>query len=300
MNEQDIKDFKKAGQIAGKARDYGASLIKEGEIVVEILNKVEEKIYELGGEIAFPAQISLNTIAAHSCDTSEDKTLIKSSDVIKLDVGVHINGFIGDTARTINLDNSYKELLKASETALNNALKQVTVGISTGDIGKTIQETITSFGFQPIKNLSGHGLGKYQIHTEPKMPNIFQPFSSKLKENQTIAIEPFATNGAGAIQEGGAPTVFAQIAEKPIRSNITREVFKKIQSYNGLPFTTRWLSKEFGIGKTRFALNDLQKIGIIHGYAPLSEINKGIVSQHEHSMIVTDKGPIITTKLDDD
>lgn len=299
MNEQDFKDFKKAGQIAAKARDYGAKLITNNKKIVEILDAVEEKIISLGAGIAFPAQISLNQVAAHSCANYEDETHINESDVVKLDVGAHINGFIGDTATTVNLDGKYKELMNASTMGLNNALKQVKSGISTGEIGKTIQETITSLGFQPIQNLSGHGLGKYQIHTEPKMPNIFQPSSPKLFDNQTIAIEPFATNGSGAIQEGGIPTVFSQINDKPIRSPITRQVFEKIKTYDGLPFAFRWLSKEFGIGKTRFALNELQKLDVIYGHPPLTEIAKGIVSQHEHSLIVTDKGSIITTKLDD-
>ncbi len=300
MDEEEIKDFKKAGKIASKARDFGASLIKKGVKAVDVLDQIENKIFSLGGGIAFPAQISINQVAAHSCETYEDENFIKESDVIKLDVGAHVNGFIGDTATTVNLDNSYKELMNAGKTALNNALKEVKSGVHVGEIGKTIQETITSFGFKPISNLAGHGLGKYQIHTEPRMPNVYQEESFQLKEGMTIAIEPFATNGAGKIQEGGLPTVFSQVDEKPVRSHITREVLERIKSYNGLPFAFRWLSKEFGLGKTRFALNELQKTRCIIGHAPLTEIQKGIVSQHEHSMIVGDKGPIITTKIDDD
>lgn len=300
INSEDFNDFKKAGLIAGKARDYGASLIKEGEKIVDILDKVEEKIISLGGGIAFPAQISLNQIAAHSCDTYEDENLIKENDVVKLDVGAHVNGFIGDTATTVNLSGEYKDLMNASQKALENALKEVKPEMPVGLIGKKIQETIQDLGFKPVRNLSGHGLGKYQIHTKPTMPNIFLEESQKLKVGQTIAIEPFSTNGQGSIQEGGQATVFSHIDNKPVRSPITREVFKKIQSYNGLPFTTRWLTKEFGIGKTRFALNELLKVGNIYGHAPLTEVGKGMVSQHEHSMIVTEKGKIITTKLDDD
>lgn len=298
MNSEEVQDFKKAGQIAAKARDFGASLIKEGKKAVEILDEIENKIHSLGGGIAFPAQISFNHIAAHYCSTEDDQTTIKSSDVIKLDVGAHVNGFIGDTATTVNLDGQYKELLESSKTALNNAIKEMKAGIRTGDVGKTIQETISSFGFKPISNLSGHGLGKFQIHTDPRIPNIFQPESPVLHEGMTVAIEPFATDGEGKIQDGGIPTLFSQMAERPVRSPITREVFKKIKSYNGLPFTTRWLSKEFGIGKTALALRELQKVGNIYTHPPLGEIKKGIVSQHEHSVIVTDKGVEVTTKTE--
>jgi methionyl aminopeptidase len=299
MDEQELQDFKKAGQIAAQVREYGKSLIVEGAKVVDILDKIEEKIIQLGGDIAFPAQISINQIAAHYCSLENDSTIVNSSDVVKLDVGVHINGMIGDTATTVNLDGKYKDLLDASESALNEALKKIKPGVCVGEIGKIIQENISKKGFQPIKNLSGHGLGKFQIHTSPTMPNIELKLSSKLKEGMTVAIEPFATNGQGKIQEGGMATVFSQINEKPIRSPMTREVFQKIKSYNGLPFTTRWLTKEFGEGKTRFALNELLKVGNIYGHAPLVEVKKGIVSQHEHSLIVTKDGCIITTKLDD-
>jgi methionyl aminopeptidase len=300
MNEQDLKDFKKAGIIAAKARDYGKLLIKEGEEIVQILDKIDEKIISLGGGIAFPSQISINQIAAHQCDTYEDKNIIKSEDVLKIDVGAHVNGFIGDTATTVNLSGEYKELMNASEKALNNALKEVKPEMPVGLIGKKIQETITDLGFKPIKNLSGHGLGQYQIHQKPTIPNIFLEESQKLKVGMTIAIEPFSTNGAGSIQEGGQATVFSHIDNKPVRSPITREIFKKIQTYKGLPFTSRWLTKEFGVGKTRLALNELIKVGNVYGHAPLVEIKKGLVSQHEHSMIVTEKGKEITTKLDDD
>lgn len=299
MNEQEINDFKKAGEIAAIARDYGKSLIIEGAKVIDILDKVEEKIISLGGGIAFPAQISINHIAAHYCSEEDDETTIKKEDVVKLDVGAHVNGFIGDTATTVNLDGKYKELLSASETALNTAIKKIKSEIKTGELGKVIQETITSFGFRPVKNLSGHGLGKYQIHTKPNMPNISLEESPIIKEGMTLAIEPFSTNGVGSIQEGGIATVFSHIDNKPVRSQITREVFEKIKSYNGLPFTTRWLSREFGVGKTKLALRELEKVGNIYGHPPLTEVGKGMVSQHEHSMIITKDGAIITTKLND-
>ncbi len=299
MDEQEIQDFIKAGEIAAKAREYGKSLIVEGAKVVDILDKIEEQIIKLGGGIAFPAQISINQIAAHYCSLENDTTTIKSSDVIKIDVGAHVNGFIGDTALTVNLDGKYKDLVDASKIALMNALEEIKPGIPIGEIGKVIQETISKNGFQPVRNLSGHGLGKFQIHTSPTMPNIELTVSAKLKEGMTIAIEPFATDGQGKIQEGGLTTIFSQVNEKPVRSPFTREVFQKIKSYNGLPFTTRWLTKEFGEGKTRFALKELLKVGNIYGHAPLVEVKKGIVSQHEHSLIVTKDGCIITTKLTD-
>ncbi|MCF7798556.1 type II methionyl aminopeptidase [Candidatus Woesearchaeota archaeon] len=290
--------FLLAGKITGQARDYGKSLIKEGALVVDILNDVENFILKKGAGIAFPAQISLNTVAAHACSDEQDETVVASDDVVKLDVGAHIDGHIGDTALTVNLSGEYKELLAASKAALTKASKLFTPGMRVGEIGRVIQDEITAKGFSPVRNLSGHGLGLYQIHTAPQIPNIYLNNSLELAEGMTVACEPFATNGKGAIAESGDATVFSFVGKKPVRSPFAREVLKRIESYNGLPFTTRWLSKEFGVGKTKLALKELGKVGIIHGHPPLKEIGNGMVSQHEHTFLVKD-APVITTKSDD-
>ncbi|MGM5480372.1 MAG: type II methionyl aminopeptidase [Nanobdellota archaeon] len=299
MEPEQRRDILKAGHIAGRAREYGKKLIKEEAKIEEVLDSVEDFIRKQGAGIAFPAQISINTIAAHQCSDQADPTIIKASDVIKLDVGAHVNGYIGDTALTVNLDEEFKELSRASKKALENASKMFTPKTPVGEIGQVIQDTITDFGFSPVKNLSGHGLGPYQVHTDPRIPNIGLPESTILQEGMTVACEPFATNGKGAIEESGQATVWSQVNTGRVRSHFGREVLKKIESFNGLPFATRWLSKELGVGKTRFGLRELERAGIIQGHPPLKEIGNGMVSQHEHSFIVGDT-PDITTKVDDD
>ena len=298
MNEEEIKYFKKAGEIAGLARDYGKKLIQEGNSVKEILDSVEEFIKNKNAGIAFPAQISINNFAAHSCSDFNDETKIKANDVVKLDVGAHINGFIGDTAVTVNLDNEFKDLVQASKKALNEASKMFTPGTPVGEIGGVIQDTITNEGFSPIKNLSGHGLGKFEIHTKPSIPNIRLPNSFILEDGMTVACEPFATNGKGLIDNGGIATVFSIDHIRPVRSPFARQILEKIKTFNGLPFTTRWLVKEFGPGKTKLGLKELERAGIIYGHPPLKEVANGMVSQHEHSFIVGDR-PYISTKTEE-
>jgi methionyl aminopeptidase len=302
LNKEQLNDFKKAGQIAGRARDFGVKEIQKGKQTIDILDSIEEFIFSQGGQLAFPAQLSFNTIAAHQCSDSEDKSTILESDLVKLDVGVHINGLIGDTAVSINLDGQYKELINASKQALNKAIDYLRPGVMVGEVGNQIQQTINSFGFVPVKNLSGHGLGKYQIHTDPQIPNISLSQSKELKEGMTVACEPFATNGKGLIADGGEPTVFSPVPGAPIRTRtqFVKEIAKEIETYNGLPFASRWLVRKFGLGKTRFALKELERIGAIHAHPPLREVGKGMVSQAEHSFYITDNKPIITTKIDDD
>ncbi len=284
-----------AGRIAAESLQYGKSLIKEGAKVIEILDQIEEKIKSLGGEIAFPAQISLNEFAAHSCSDLNDQTILKSQ-VVKLDVGVHIDGQIADTALTVDLSGKYADLVKASQEALNNALKIIRPGISINEIGKTIHETITSYGFSPVKNLSGHGLGKYDIHAKPSIPNYDNGNENALGEDMIIAIEPFASTGAGIVEESSPATVFTLINESNIRDPITRNILKEIRTYQGLPFAKRWLERKFGTPKTNFALKTLIKNDCLISHPPLFDKNRGIVSQAEHSVIIKDK-PIVFTRI---
>ncbi|MBU0459636.1 MAG: type II methionyl aminopeptidase, partial [Nanoarchaeota archaeon] len=216
MNQKTEEKYLQAGKIAAEALQYGKSLIKENAKVIAILDQVEAKILELKGEIAFPAQISLNEFAAHSCSDLNDETVLKDQ-VVKLDVGVHIDGYIADNALTVDLSGKYTDLVNASRDALNNALKIIRPGVSLGEIGKVIQETITAAGFAPVKNLSGHGLGNYDIHTRPSVPNYDNGNKNVLGEGMVIAIEPFASTGAGMVQESSPATVFTLINESNIR-----------------------------------------------------------------------------------
>ncbi len=303
LSNEDIEKAKLAGQIAGKALAYGKSLIKPDERIVDILDKVEEYILKNGGGIAFPAQVALNDTAAHYCPLGDDMSVFKEDDIIKLDVGVHVDGFIGDNATTIIFSGheeyeTYENIKKASEDALHHALEIIRPGATLGEIGMMIQESIAHYDLSPIKNLSGHGLGQYHVHENPTIPNFDTRDNTELKENQHIAIEPFATNGHGMIYESNNPTLFSLEQVRPVRSMHAREVLKDIQEFQKLPFTTRWLTRKHSLAKVRLALRELQAVGSIHAYAPLIETKHGLVSQSEHTVIVREK-PIITTKIDE-
>ncbi len=293
MDQETLQKYVDAGRIASEALHYGKSLIVKGAKVIEILDKVEEKIKELGGEPAFPAQISLNEYAAHSCSDLNDETIL-SNQIIKLDVGVHIEGIIADNALTVDLSGEHSDLVKASREALNNALKIIKPGVTLGEIGREIHRTITSYGFAPIKNLSGHGLGEYEIHTAPSVPNFDNGNNHILEEGDVIAIEPFASTGAGIVQESSHPTVFTLIKDSGVRDPISRNILQEIKKNKSLPFAKRWLERKFGTAKTNFGLRMLNRAGCIVEHPPLFDQNRGMVSQAEHTVIVFEE-PIITT-----
>ena len=290
---EDFDKWEKASLIAAEALQYGKTLIKPGASFLDVTEKVELKIAELGGQCAFPAQMSLNEVAAHfTVDPGED--IIFEDQLVSLDIGVHIDGCIGDTALTVDLSGKYTDLVQASRDALDNAIKVVQVGTPLSEIGKVIHDTITGFGYSPIKNLSGHGLSPYNIHDRPSVPNFDTGDTTKLKRGMVIAIEPFATTGAGMIYESGIGNIFSQVGHKPVRSSLTRPVLQHIETYKNLPFTTRWLVKRFSIGQVRFALRELSNLGVIRDYPPLPDRNKGMVSQAEHTLYIDDKVKVLT------
>lgn len=300
MEKEELDFLRKAGNISAQALNHGAKMIKPGASVVQILDEVEKFIKEKDADLAFPAQISINNVAAHFCPTDKDDLEIKEDDVVKLDCGVSIEGYISDNAKTINPSGKYEELVKASRDALNAALKIMIPEVELREIGKEIQEVITSYGFSPIRNLSGHGLERYEIHAYPSIPNFDTGDDSYLEEGDVVAIEPFASTGAGIVYESSNnPTIFTLTDEKPVRSPMTREVLKEVKKLNGFPFTTRWLTRKFGEGKVSFALREMNIKKMLEKHPPLLDKNKGIVSQREHSVIVGKK-PIVYTKLDDD
>ncbi len=294
MTPEIKEDFIKAGKIAKEVRTYAISLVKPGVLLSEVADKVEKKIEELGGKPAFPMQISRNNIAAHYCPTYEEEVFFKENDLIKVDIGVHINGYIADTAQSIDLGGNEK-LLRASEEALNNAIKLVKPGVQVREIGKTIQETIESHGFKPVRNLCGHGIGRFIVHKSPSIPNFDNGDTTVLEEGMTIAIEPFASSGAGLIKEEGKATIFALISKKPVRGLFTRKVLNEILKFDNLPFAYRWLEKKFKKAELAFAFRELKQLGVLREHPPLPDVNNGLVSQREHTMLVLDK-TIVTTK----
>ncbi|MDO8555630.1 MAG: type II methionyl aminopeptidase [Nanoarchaeota archaeon] len=282
--EGTIEDHKEAGRIASKVREWGKSLFKDGAKVIDIAEAVENKIRELGAEPGFPCCISINSLAAHYSPFINDQMIIHKGDIIKFDMGTHINGKVADTACTIEVEsNTQTRLIQASHDALERATKIMKPGTPIRAIGKIVSDTIRQAGFQPIINLSGHGLGDYIVHDDPTIPNYDNGDETELEEGQSIACEPFATTGAGLVSDGKPCGIYGFINKKNTRLPAAREVMKIIEEkYRTLPFSCRWI-KVPGI---QMLLNQLEKDGILRQYTQLPEKSGGLVSQAEHSIII--------------
>lgn len=294
MNQSYKKNFLQAGAIAREVRAFGKSLIVPGASYNAIIRAIHGKIRELGATAAFPPQIALDNVAAHYLpQPDEDITL--NAQVVKLDIGVCCQGAIGDCAVTVDLSGKYGRLVEAAEAALAAAEASITVGQRVRDIGKIIAETIHSYGFKPIHNLAGHGLGEYQIHTAPSIPNCDEARAKAIiKAGMTFAIEPFATTGAGWIDEKGEAAIFSQISKGSVPADY-RELMARVASFEQLPFAIHDVQGSLSLGALRKGLAELCKRQIIAGYAPLLEIAQGIVAQAENSVLVDENGKVFVT-----
>lgn len=294
MDEETRDRYIEAGRIAAQALEFGRGLVKPGVRILDVAERVEARIVELGGSPAFPVNISFDGTAAHYTPAPDDETLFDDQ-VVKLDVGAHVDGCVGgDTAMTIDLSGKYSDLVKASREALEAAMKVVQVGVTLGEIGREIEQAIGSYGFRPVRNLSGHGIGEWSVHGPPSIPNVDTGDDTALEKGMTVAIEPFASTGAGVVHDKGNPFIHSVTGRKPVRNIVTRQVLKRISGYNGLPFATRWLTKEFPMFKVNVAMKDLDQLGILKSYAPLVDKDNGIISQAEHSFYIDDKVVVMT------
>ena len=286
-----LDKYRSAGRILAEVREEAKEKIKEGVLLLEVAEFVETSIREKGAEPAFPCNISRNEEAAHATPSIDDKTVF-GKDVVKLDIGTHIDGYIGDSAVTVDLSGENEGLVKASEAALNAAIKIIRDGVTTVEIGEVIENAIREHGYKPVVNLTGHGLIRYDAHAPPAIPNVKYEHGIILKENDVIAIEPFATDGAGKVAEHGNAEIYSLIKSKPIRLKEAKKLLGEIKNYQGLPFAKRWLPRE----RLDLALRTLESTkGILRDYPVLKEEENGLVSQAEHTVIVKKDGCEVTT-----
>lgn len=288
-----MNDWLEAGRIAGIVRDYSKKIVNPGARVIDIVEELENKIKDLGAGIAFPLNLSINERAAHDTATFGDERVITEDDVIKVDTGAHVNGAIGDTALTIVFKDEYKDLQRASQKALEEAIKIMHPGTKLGEVGEVIQSTIESFGFKPIKNLTGHGLKRYEVHTEPEILNFKTDSNYEFYDGQIIAIEPFATDGEGYVKELRETKIYMFLRDVPTRSPHERKIISMAKNdFHSLPFSKRWLPRFVG---RDLILERLTNQGALYSFPVLSEVAGGRVAQFEHTMIVGDK-TVVTTK----
>jgi len=293
-----VEDYINAGKIASEVRENARKKNWIGKTAFEVCEEIESEIIKRGAKCAFPVNTSFNEVAAHYTAEPNDQKIILDTDLVKIDLGAQINGYIADTAVTVCYDTQYDNLVNAAEDALQNAMSMIKVGVKASDIGRTIEKTIKQMGYKPIANLSGHSLDQYTIHAGKSIPNIWSIGSFSFSGTVAYACEPFVTldRGLGFVREGKIKNIFTLVSRKKTKNAEADEMLDFIwENFNQLPFALRWFLKKWDEKKARELLEFLIKKKTVKAYPVLLEANNQPVAQAEHTFIPTDSGVTITT-----
>ncbi len=296
LNPEEIIKWKTAGKLARDALHFGRDLIEAEKSMLNVTEEIERFVKKNGGELAFPTNLAVNNVGAHWTPSSKSNEIFSKGDVVKLDVGVHIDGYIGDNALTLEIDSTnYTKMIEASREALNAAINVAVAGVNVGIIGHAVQDTIEKYGYRPIANLTGHRIKRYNLHSGVSIPSVRERGGPTLNNGDIVAIEPFVTDGAGRVGGKRNSNIYHLRQIRKVRDEKATELMKEIQErYKGLPFAERWLH-EFQDDATK-NLQKLMRAGIVSYYPVLDELGNGIVAQSEHTLLITSNGNEVLTK----
>lgn len=281
-----------AGKIARRVREEVPSVVEESAPLIEICDYVENRIREEGGLPAFPCNVCINDVAAHYSPLPMDRKVVPPNALVKVDIGAQIDGYLADTAVTVNLDPEKEALKIAAEKALERAVRDAGPNVAVSELGSVIYSTIKSYGLKPISNLTGHQISRYKVHAGLSIPNVPSRDEGRLIQGSIYAIEPFVTlpSAAGEVVSGQAATIYAVGAGMHRRlPKAERLLLQSLdEMFHGLPYSPRWISS---LGEE--ALNFHRRLwmqGKIHGYQVLVERSGAPVAQAEHTVVITDNG----------
>lgn len=298
LPEDILQKYYKAGKIASEVRGAAQNIVHERTPIIEICEKIESMIREKGGKPAFPCNVCINDVAAHYTSPPGDTNVIPNGSIVKVDIGVHIDGYIADTATTVCLNPEYTPLFKAAESALNKACKAIRHGIKASEIGSLIQKTIESYGFKPIWNLNGHKTVRFVIHAGKSIPNVSRLNGTKIDVDEVYAIEPFVTykNANGKVIDATETYIYRYVKDRLQKRDSAKILLQKIKSeFHTLPFAKRWIYNELPPEEFEGAFHELLSSKAVMAYPVLVEASGNIVAQAEHTVIVTENECIVLT-----
>ena len=293
-----IECFRKAGAETAKIASAAQKLVLPGETALDIAESLEKMMIDDGFRPGFPVNISINEIAAHFTPEHGSVLVIGERDLVKVDLGAQVDGCCGDTAISVDLSGEYGKMLEASQAALDAAIAAIRPGKKNGEVGAEIEREITSRGYKPIENLTGHKIEPYLLHAGVGIPNKKTSASYEFEEGDIFAIEPFATDGAGMVVDTPQVEIFSARSAAKVRLPQSRQLLSfAVENFLTLPFAQRWIEPMFN---SKIALNaalkELLNAGALHPYPVLREAKRGIVAQFEHSVLVTHDGCEVLTK----
>ncbi len=289
-----MKNYRRAGAITREAREFAQSHVKPGMSALSLAESVEGVIRSRGGRCAFPVNIGVNSVAAHYTPSRSDDIVLKVGDVVKVDLGAHVDGYPADTSVTVELGTrNHQRLISCAEDALRMAIEMVAPGTTTSAIGEAVERAIKSAGFRPVDNLTGHSMERFNLHAGVSIPNVKTRDSDDIEEGMILAIEPFSTTGKGKVKGASRGNIYRIVRERRAPAEISA-MFSQMQARFGtLPFASRWCDELHPNAQTLLA--KMLRLGMVMNYPVLVEVAGGVVAQAEHSVLVTKDGCVVLT-----
>jgi len=283
-------DIRQAAEAHRQTRQHIQAWAKPGMKMIDICEELEKTARTLINEngleagLAFPTGCSRNHVAAHYTPNAGDTTVLEYDDVVKMDFGTHIKGRIIDCAWTMTFNDKYDPLLKGVQEATEMGIKTAGIDARLCDIGAAIQEVMESheielegkvYQVKSIRNLNGHSISPYQIHSGKTVPIIKGGETTVMEENEFYAIETFGSTGKGHVHEDMECSHYMKnfdVGHVPLRLQRSKQLLNTInKNFGTLAFCRRWLDR---LGEARYlmALKDLGEKGIVDPYPPLVDI----------------------------
>lgn len=276
INSDFLSDYRQAAETHRQVRQWAQKNIKPGQTLTGIANGIEDSVRRLVGHdglsegdaivagMGFPTGLNLDEIAAHFSPNAGNKTVLQQNNVMKVDIGVHVNGRIVDSAFTMAFDPTYDNLLAAVKDATNTGVREAGIDVRLGELGGLIQEAMESYEceingtthpIKPIRGLAGHTILPYSIHGTKSVPLIKTDDMTKMEEGDVFAIETFGSTGTGRVWDEGETSHYALRKDAPkvdLRLSSARSLLNTIQkNFSTIPFCRRYLDR---IGQEKYLL----------------------------------------------
>jgi methionyl aminopeptidase len=295
---EELGKFRLSGRILCEAREEMRSYVKENMSVLEVCERAEALIRSKGGIPAFPCNVGVNEVAAHYTSPPGDTSVIPVGSTVKIDMGVHVDGYVTDTAFTVSFNPEGRSMTATAEYALKMVIDNIHDDMSTGRIGGIIETAIRNHGFKPISNLTGHSVGRYLIHAGTSIPNVASLATNKVHVGDIFAVEPFVTqpDAVARVDDSPQTTIFRLVRAKSVKTGYAKQLLKHIETnFRTLPFTERWLTGIVPRQHHDEAFKERLQSKIIMSYPVCIEASRRPVAQAEHTLLIKEDGCEVLT-----
>jgi len=323
INSEFLTDYRHAAEAHRQTRQWAQKFIQPGKTLLEVADGIEDSVRALVGHqgleegdglkagMGFPTGLSINHCAAHYNPNAGNKMVLQQDDVLKVDIGVHVNGRIVDSAFTLAWNPRYDPLLEAVKAATNAGIKEAGIDARLGEIGGVIQEVMesyevelngTTYPVKSIRNLNGHTINHYSIHGSKSVPIVKSNDQTKMEEGDVFAIETFGSTGNGYVHEEGEVSHYAKRGDAQkvdLRISSAKSLLSVInKNFGTLPFCRRYLDR-LGQEKYLLGLNNLVANGIVESYPPLVDKKGSYTAQYEHTILIRPTVKEVISRGDD-